>query len=153
MTNCCWGAAELAQVLGREAAEKGCRIAETSGQLILANSPGPGQVYLKTREKADASGLHRPRRHRRGAGSALPRMAPVYRRLQHSRNLPFRAPTPSPTGPIALFNLARMDNGEDYRLFADGLSPLTARFVEQLDTERVTVARACGVPCAPRWSF
>ena len=39
-----------------------------------------------------------------------------------------------------------MDNGEDYRLFADGLSPLTARFVEQLDTERVTVARACGVP-------
>ena len=49
-------------------------------------------------------------------------------------------------GPIALFNLARMDNGEDYRLFADGLSPLTARFVEQLDTERVTVARACGVP-------
>ena len=51
VTNCCWGAAELAQVLGREAAEKGCRIAETSGQLILANSPGPGQVYLKTVKK------------------------------------------------------------------------------------------------------
>ena len=48
VTNCCWGAVEFDQELGAEAEEKGCPIGETSGQLILCNSPAPGAVYLKT---------------------------------------------------------------------------------------------------------
>ena len=145
VTNCCWGAAELAQVLGREAAEKGCRIAETSGQLILANSPGPGQVYLKTVKKQLLLACTDPA----ATGAVLEALCPEWPQYTAASSIletSLSGTNPVTHGPIALFNLARMDNGEDYRLFADGLSPLTARFVEQLDTERVTVARACGVP-------
>ena len=136
---------ELAQVLGREAAEKGCRIAETSGQLILANSPGPGQVYLKTVKKQLLLACTDPA----ATGAVLEALCPEWPQYTAASSIletSLSGTNPVTHGPIALFNLARMDNGEDYRLFADGLSPLTARLVEQLDTERVTVARACGVP-------
>lgn len=145
VTNCCWGAAELAQVLGQEAAEKGCRIAETSGQLILANSPGPGQVYLKTVKKQLLLACTDPA----ATGAVLEALRPEWPQYAAASSIletSLSGTNPVTHGPIALFNLARMDNGEDYRLFADGLSPLTARCVEQLDTERVAVARACGVP-------
>ena len=145
VTNCCWGAAELAQVLGQEAAEKGCRIAETSGQLILANSPGPGQVYLKTVKKQLLLDCTDPAATEAVLEALRPEW-PQYAAASSILETSLSGTNPVTHGPIALFNLARMDNGEDYRLFADGLSPLTARCVEQLDIERVAVARACGVP-------
>lgn len=48
-------------------------------------------------------------------------------------------------GPLALFNITRMENGEDFLLFGTGVTPRVARFMEKIDRERVAVVRACGV--------
>lgn len=52
---------------------------------------------------------------------------------------------------ISLFNLARLDAGEDYRFYPDGLTPAVERVVEAFDEERLALADALGldVPALP----
>ena len=47
--------------------------------------------------------------------------------------------------PITLFNITRMENGEDYSFYADGATRLTLGAVESIDVERCAVAKAMGV--------
>jgi opine dehydrogenase len=56
---------------------------------------------------------------------------------------------PTPT----LFNLARMETGERFDYYIDGMSPTVANIVEKLDVERCRVAAAMGVdiPTAVQW--
>ena len=48
---------------------------------------------------------------------------------------------PGPT----LFNLARMETGEPFDYYHDGMSPTVAALVEELDGERCQIAQAMGV--------
>ena len=49
----------------------------------------------------------------------------------------------------ALMNLVRIEAGEDFLYYHEGISPLVASVLERLDQERVAVARALGVPVLP----
>ena len=46
-------------------------------------------------------------------------------------------------------NLVRIEAGEDFLYYHEGISPLVASVLERLDQERVAVARALGVPVLP----
>lgn len=50
---------------------------------------------------------------------------------------------------IALFNLARVDAGADYRYYGDGLTPAVERLVAALDAERLALAGALGLDVPP----
>ena len=144
VTNCCWGAMEFDLKLGAEAAEKGCRIAETSGQLILCSSPAPHQVYLKTIKKQILLSCTRPSQ----TQDVLDLLAPVFPQFQAAHNIletSLNNSNPISHGPLALFNITRMENGEDYLLFGTGATPYVSRFMEKMDRERVAVVRACGI--------
>jgi len=43
-------------------------------------------------------------------------------------------------------NAGKIDRGEDYRFYADGVTPSVARLYEAINAERVTVAAALGAP-------
>lgn len=52
-----------------------------------------------------------------------------------------------------LMNITRIEAREEFRYYIDGISPLVAKVLERLDSERVAVARAMGVrvPSAYEW--
>ncbi len=52
-----------------------------------------------------------------------------------------------------LMNITRIEAKEDFRYYIDGISPLVASVLEQIDAERVAVAKAAGVavPTAAEW--
>ena len=144
VTNCCWGAVEFDQELGREADEKGCVIAEMGGQLILCNSPAPDSVYVKTVKKSMSLACVRPG----DTPAALERLAPVFPQLYGAANVletSLNNSNPVSHGPLALFNITRMENGEDFLLFGTGATRGVTRFMEKIDRERTAVVRACGV--------
>lgn len=145
VTNCCWGAVEFDRELGGEAREKCCTISETSGQLILCSSPAPNAVYLKTIKKRILLAAARPEQTK----SVLARLSPVFPQFQPAGSVletSLNNSNPISHGPLALFNITRIENGEDYLLFGTGATPRVARFMEKIDRERIDVVRACGVP-------
>lgn len=144
ITNCCWGAVEFDSVLGAEAEEKGCCIAETAGQLILCSSPAPDAVFLKTVKKKIALACTRPEK----TAQVLAQLSGVFPQFCAANNVletSLNNSNPISHGPLALFNITRMENGEDYLLFGTGATPRVARFMEQIDRERVAVIRAWGL--------
>lgn len=52
-----------------------------------------------------------------------------------------------------LANAGRIDRGEDYKFYAEGVTPAVARLYQAIDAERVAVAAALGaeVPTLPDW--
>ena len=147
VTNCCWGAVEFDQELGAEAEEKGCPIGETSGQLILCNSPAPGAVYLKTIKQHISLACVRTADTKR----LLSRLAPLFPQFSPASSVletSLNNTNPVAHGPLALFNLTRLDTGEGLLLFGTGATHGVTRAMEAIDRERVAVAQACGVPAA-----
>ena len=60
----------------------------------------------------------------------------------------------SATNPIihvtqCLFNLSRIENGEDFDFFGAPLTKRTAAFMEECDKERLAIGKALGLELAP----
>lgn len=143
VTNCYWGAVEFDMELGTEADELGCAIAETGGQLILCNSPAPDKVFLKTIKKRIALACVHPSR----TPTILGRLSGVFPQFvaaSHVLETSLNNANPVSHGPLALFNITRIENGEDYLLFGAGVTRRVAAFMEKIDRERVAVIKACG---------
>lgn len=144
ITNGCWGAVEFDLELAQEAAAKDCTISETNGQLILCSSPAPDAIYLKTIKRQVSFSCTRPSKNQellKFYHPLFPQLCPASSVLYTSLN----NSNPISHGPLALFNLTRMENGEDYLLFGTGATKRVARFMERIDEERVRVVRACGI--------
>ena len=145
VTNCCWGGVEFDLELGGEAEEKDCPICEMGGQLILCNSPAPEAVFLKTVKERMALSCVRAddmERVMEVMGSIFPQLYPVSSVLETSLN----QANPISHGPLALFNITRIENEEDFLLFGTGATKRVTHFMEKIDQERVAVIRACGLP-------
>lgn len=144
VTNGCWGAVEFDMALGKEAAAKGGSIAETGGQLLLCSSPDPSSIFVKTVKKSIQAACTRPSQTAamlEQLSTAFPQLTPAGNVLETSLN----NSNPIIHGPLALCNFTRMENGEAYALFGDGLTRHVAMLAEALDGERVEIMRACGV--------
>lgn len=144
ITNGCWGAVEFDMELGEEAAQKGCTISETNGQLILCNSPEPNSVYLKTIKEQMALACTCPQK----TGEVLERLHEIYPQFRAAANVLYTSlnnSNPICHGPMVLFNITRMENGEDYLMFRSCMTQRVSAMIEAADKERVNVVRACGV--------
>ena len=54
---------------------------------------------------------------------------------------------------VCLFNLARIEGGDRFRIYREGLTPAAAAFIDAADRERLAVCEALGVkvPTAAQW--
>jgi len=54
---------------------------------------------------------------------------------------------------LCLFNLARIEGGQPFRIYREGLTPAAGAFLATADSERLAIARAFGVtvPTAIQW--
>lgn len=143
-----WGAAEFSAILGDEAREKNVRVCETSAQLFLCSSPEECSVHIKTIKKSVAMACAAPAQ----TPGALAELATVFPQLTAGSNVldtSLNSSNPVVHGPIALFNITRLENGEDYTLFGTALPRKTVEYIEKIDAERRAVIQAMGVEAVP----
>ncbi len=139
-----WGAAEFAAILGQEAKEKKVAICETGAQLFLCASPTPVSVNVRTIKQGIALACTETAR----TGEVMQTLKEAFPQLTPGSNVvdtSLNGSNPVVHGPIATFNITRLENGEDYTLFGTALPQKTVEYIEHIDAERCAVAEAVGV--------
>ena len=110
----------------------------------MANLPGKNQCCLSTiKEEIRIASVPKE-----DVSIFIQELKDVFPQLRASNNVvetSLNSSNPILHSPIALFNLARLENGEDYGFYTDATTPAVIRFVEAADRERVEVARAVGI--------
>lgn len=143
-----WGAAEFAAILGDEVRDKHVDVCETSAQLFLCSSPEECAVHIKSIKKNVSAACVRPSE----TAGVLNKLSGVFPQLTRGSSVidtSLNGSNPVVHGPIALFNLTRMENGEEYTLFGTALPRKTVEYIEKVDAERCAVIRAMGVEAVP----
>lgn len=137
-----WGAYEFYQELGDEAERKRVEIAETGAQIFLADYVGQA-CHMKSIKKEITLATVHPGE----AGKVcqeLHRLFPQFVPEESVVSTSLNSSNPVMHTPIALFNITRMENGEDYSFYADAATRLVLEAVEKIDGERCAVVKAAG---------
>lgn len=138
-----WGALEFYAQLRAELLEKRVVLAETGGMPLISDSDEVGTCALK-KIKNEMSLAAIP------AGDAAPlaeELREVFPFLSPARNVvetSINNTNPILHAPIALLNISRIENGEDYTFYGDAASRLVLDYVERADRERVEIAQRAG---------
>ncbi|MEA4962450.1 NAD/NADP octopine/nopaline dehydrogenase family protein [Lutispora sp.] len=142
--NCNWGAYEVYHILKDEIKEKNIIVGETGGMLLMSALKGTGACLLKS-IKSKLSLATIPAKCcslvLKELSEAFPQLYGVENVLETSMN----ATNPVLHAPINLFNLSRIENGEDYLMYGDAATHYSVKYAEEVDKERLTVLRAMGI--------
>ena len=138
-----WGAAELESVLGAEAREKNTLICETAAQLFLCSSPDINSVNITGIKESVGFAVSDMKRMREAYERAV-RLFPGLKTAENIIDTSANSSNPVIHGPIAAFNITRLENGEDYTLFGTALPEKLIRYIEKADLERCAVIEALG---------
>lgn len=142
--NGCWGALELWSELGEECAEKGILIGETGGMPILSGGEGPG-LCQAIQIKKTVSLASIPAAGGEVMAAELAEMLPFLSPCANVVETSLNNANPILHAGVSLFNITRMENGEDYGFYANGASPSVVALVEKMDRERLAILRALNV--------
>ena len=138
-----WGAYEFNKELGEEAARKNVQIAETGAQLFLADYE-EDRCHIKSIKKEITLAAVCAKE----SANICRTLEPIFPQFKPEENVlstSINSSNPVMHTPIALFNITRMENGEDYYFYGDAATRLTLGAVEKIDAERCAVARAVGI--------
>ena len=138
-----WGAAEFESVLGEEAREKNTLICETAAQLFLCSSPDINSVNITGIKESVGFAVSDMKRMREAYERAV-RLFPGLKTAENIIDTSANSSNPVIHGPIAAFNITRLENGEDYTLFGTALPEKLIRYIEKADLERCAVIEALG---------
>lgn len=138
-----WGAYEFYKELESEAAQKHVQIAETGAQLFLADYVEE-RCHIKSIKKEISLATVFPRE-ASCVCSALKNIFPQFKPEKNVLSTSINSSNPVMHTPIALFNITRMENAEEYSFYADAATRLTLGAVEKIDAERCAVASAVGI--------
>lgn len=138
-----WGAAEFESVLGAEAREKNTIICETAAQLFLCSSPDINSVNITGIKESVGFAVSDMKRMREAYERAV-RLFPGLKTAENIIDTSANSSNPVIHGPIAAFNITRLENGEDYTLFGTALPEKLIRYIEKADLERCAVIEALG---------
>lgn len=141
--NGCWGALQMGRVFGKKREELGLTIGETANMPYIASlAPDWKTVTVKgLKEKVSFAAV----------GPGKGKIQGLLERLGFSvREEPSLAVTSlGSTNPIihvaaSLFNVTRIDNGEDFLFFGAPMTEKTVAVMEKMDAERLAVGRTLG---------
>lgn len=149
--NANWGAFEMWQELSPQHMRPGqagaphVRIGETGAQLYIGSVQEPGKVFCKQIKQHVQVAMLR----KEDTGAVLRELAFLYPQFTPAGSvLETSLGNSNPTihASIVLFNLARVEEGEDFLFYVQGSTRGAVRYVEKTDAERLAVAGALGVP-------
>lgn len=139
-----WGAYTFYRVLREEAAQKRLQIGETGAQLFLADYEGE-YCHIKSIKKRISLATVRPE----DAKDMCLWLMPLFPQFVAEENVvctSVNSSNPVMHTPIVLFNVTRMENGEEFYFYAQAATRRVLDAVEKIDTERCAVAKAMGIP-------
>lgn len=144
-----WGAIESSQILGKDIEEKELVIAETSAQPFISNADDEGSVTVrKIKKNVLVSTLFTSKGQPKLPNELLDRFPHliqsenIFETSLNNSNVVVHAP-------ISVFNASRIDAAKAFQFYPEGVSPLTSKFVEKLDAERIAVANLFNVDAKP----
>lgn len=144
----CGGALALRRAAGLRDGD-GVRLAETSTlhYAVRLTEPGHIRVFLKLRAGNLLAAL--PASDTRGV---LELIADVYPGMEAASGVlqtSLQNANPIIHPAVTLANAARIDSGEGFLFYEEGVSDATGRLIEALDGERIAVGRALGLTVVP----
>lgn len=137
-----WGAYEFYSILGEEAGEKNAVIAETGAMLFLADYV-PGSLHIK-KIKDHISLASIPKEQTQ---AVIEELSPLFPQFVAEKNVlctSINNSNPVIHAPVTLFNLGRIENGEDFLFYRDAATRSVIGYIEKIDKERCDVSRAIG---------
>lgn len=134
-----WAAMEFKKILNEEIKEKEIVIAETAAQLYTAQSPKFGKVNTRMKNQVQISAVDPSQTEDIIEG--LKKYFPTQFGNGHNILLTSLSNTnPIIHGPITIFNIVRVENGENFKFYGNGLSHKIVNYILKLDKERMEIA-------------
>lgn len=137
-----WGALEFKQVLDSDIDDKDLIIAETGSQLFLASSKTLGHVHVGLKEKIYVSATDPTK-----TPALLKDLKEFFPQLIEAKSIvetSLSTTNPVIHAPISLLNAARIENGQPFLFYGEGVSMSAIDLILQVDKERIEVAKALG---------
>jgi len=137
-----WGACEFYSVLGGEAREKNAVIAETGAMLFLADYAADSLHIKKIKDNISVAAIPKEKTH-----AVIEELAPLFPQFTAEENVlctSINNSNPVIHAPVTLFNLGRLENGEDFLFYGDAATKSVIGYIEKIDKERCDVSKAIG---------
>lgn len=138
-----WGAYEFYAVLGPEVKEKHAVIAETGAMLFLADYTADALHVKKIKDRISVASV--PKEETRILMEELSDLLPQLVAEENVLCTSINNSNPVIHAPVTLFNLGRIEHGEDFLFYGDGATRAVIDYIEKIDRERCAVSRAIGV--------
>ncbi len=138
------GALEFEYALRMGGCEADVVVAEAQTLLYASRIAGPGRVRVfKIKETVSIAALPAWRTERvvHLLNRAFPHFVPANHVLETSIDNMGALLHPAPT----LFNMARIEAGEDFEYYCQGITPRVVQVISQLDHERISLAKGFGI--------
>lgn len=143
--NANWGALEFRNALRAEPEAPPVLIGETGTQLYIGSASPDGEVFVKQIKK-NASLAMIDNSRCDGILVRLKAFFPQFTKAANILETSLSSANAIVHTPVCLFNLSRIEMGQDFLFYAEGASRSTIEYVDRIDQERVAVMEALGVP-------
>lgn len=145
--NGCWGALQMGRVLGKKREELGLTIGETANMPYIASlAPDWKTVTVKGLKEEVSFAAVGPEKEK--IGSLLGSLDFGIHEEPSLAVTSLGSTNPIIHVAASLFNVTRIDNGEDFLFFGAPMTEKTVAVMEKMDAERLAVGRTlgCGLP-------
>lgn len=135
-----WGAYEFTQTLGEDVHAKCLTIAETAAQLFVGSSAEPGKVSMSVKSSISTSATDPSK-----TDAFLQELQTIFPQLTRANSVletSLSSTNPIIHVPIALMNLARIENQQAFRFYAEGCSRKAVEYILGIDAERLALGKA-----------
>lgn len=142
--NANWGALEFRQVLAASPAAPAVCIGETGTQLYVGNIAAPGRVFSKQIKQQITLATIAPEQ----CDAVISRLRDFLPQLSKAANILETSLSSANAAihvPVCLFNLSRIELGQDFLFYTEGTSRSTVAYIEAIDRERMAVMAALGL--------
>ena len=142
--NANWGALEVYQVLTAPPAAPLVSIGETGTQLYIGSIAEPGRVFCKQIKQQVSLATVVPGQCSTVI-SRLQKFFPQYREAANVLETSLSSANAAIHVPVCLFNLSRIELGQDFLFYTEGASRSTVAYIENMDKERMAIMAALGL--------
>mgnify|MGYP000852387907 FL=1 len=139
-----WGAYEFFNILKDEIIEKNIVVGETGGMLLMSELKEVGSCYLKSIKKSLSFGTI-PASSCKSVLKELELILPQLKGVDNVLETSLNATNPIIHAPINLFNLSRIENGEDFLMYGDATTHLSVKYIKEIDRERIALLNTIGL--------
>lgn len=142
--NANWGALEFHQVFGASGGMRRVLVGETGSQLNIGSASGQGKIFAKQiKENVSLAMIEKG-----WTDAVIAVLRPFFPQFTKAANVletSLSSANAMVHTPICLFNLSRIDLGQDFLFYRDGASRSTVAYIEHIDRKRMAIMAALGL--------